>query len=246
MIPKIIWQTYKTARPPERAIKNIKSWTTHNPHHKYRYSNDQQCENFIRDYFDTNFFSMYKSLPIGVMKADVWRAAVVYQFGGIYADLDTECRGPASKWIDKNDSLVVTVENKTGAIGNYVFAAIPKHPAIYSVLENFVEIYQSDSFLNKRSQTPVQDFGAHGWSIGILKYYGLNEPEIMQSGGEEYNKCLRVIADRTKFYPSESKILSAYPNENTLVYHQTASVFWLEGYESWRKEQERQLGVFGV
>jgi len=30
------------------------------------------------------------------------------------------------------------------------------------------------------------------------------------------------------------------------VYHQTASVFWLEGYESWRKEQERQLGVFGV
>jgi len=49
---------------------------------------------------------------------------------------------------------------KTGAISNYIFAAIPKHPAIYSVLEIFVEIYQSDSFPNKRSPTPVQDFGA--------------------------------------------------------------------------------------
>ena len=246
MIPKIIWQTYKTNAPPKRAANNIKSWTTHNPNHKYRYSSDLQCEAFIRDYFDKEFIKMYNSLPIGVMKADVWRAAIIYQFGGIYADLDTECRGPASLWIGEDDSLVVTVENKSGAIGNYIFAAIPKHPAIYSVLESFIEIYQSDTFLNKRSPTPVQDFGAHGWSIGILKYYGLNKPEIMEQGGEAYNKYAKVILDRVRFYTSESKILSAYPNENTLVYHQTASVFWLEGYESWRLEQERQLGVFGV
>jgi len=246
MIPKIIWQTYKTNTPPKRAAKNIKSWTTHNPNHTYRYSSDLQCESFIRDYFDKEFFNMYHSLPIGVMKADVWRVAVIYHFGGIYADLDTECRGPASRWIGEEDSLVVTVENKTGAISNYIFAAIPKHPAVYSVLESFLEIYQSSSFLNKQSPTPVQDFGAHGWSIGILKYYGLNKPEIMEQGGEAYNKCTKVILDRVRFYTSESKILSAYPNEYTLIYHQTASVFWLDGYESWRKEQEKQLGIFGV
>lgn len=188
---------------------------------------------------------MYSALPIGVMRADVWRVAVIYVYGGIYADLDTECRASVCEWIDKDDGLVVGVENCTGAIGNFVFAAIPRHPALYAVLQTFVELYNSKSYLNANSPTPVQDFGAGGWSMGILRHYNLFNAESIPKDGGDYNLPAQARQERTKFYSCNSNILSAYPDDRTLVYHQTASVFWTAGYDSWRHEQQSQLGIFG-
>ena len=52
---------------------------------------DNACKNFIRDNFSDEVFVVYNSLPLGIMRADMWRLAVMYVHGGIYADTDTEC-----------------------------------------------------------------------------------------------------------------------------------------------------------
>ena len=245
MIPKIIWQTYKTLQPPHTSLESIKSWINQNPDYAWYYFDDTKCKQFIQDHFNDEFYQMYASLPIGVMKSDVWRVAVVYVYGGIYADLDTKCIIPASQWIDKADELVVGVETPHGAINNFIFAAIPKHPAVYSVLETFLDLYNSASFLNKNSPTPVQDFGANAWSCGILKHYGLDNAEAMANGGAYYNTIEKVKEEKTKFFSYESAKFSPNLTHNTAVYHQTGSVTWGGNYDSWRKEQQHYFGVFG-
>lgn len=244
LIPKILWQTYKSSDPPVAAAACMASWRKCNHNHEFIYMGDLECEAFMEQWFEREFFEMYCALPVGVMKADVWRVAVVYVHGGIYADIDTECRAPVEDWIGSSSTLVAAVENDTGALGNFVFAATPRHPALYRVLQTFVELYHSESFMNASSPTPVQDFGAGAWSMGILKYYDLFDQQLQSKGGLDYGLSRKVIADNVVLYSAQSHVISAYPNENTLVFHQTASVFWGNSYHSWRGDQRLFFGGY--
>lgn len=242
MIPKFIWQTYKTPFPAKQSAQSIKSWLDLNPDYEWYYFDDAKCEQFIRDHFSDEFYQMYVSLPIGVMKSDVWRVAVVYVYGGVYADTDTKCLVPIDQWIGEYD-LVAGVETPYGAINNFIFAAKAKHPAVYAVIETFLEFYKSPYYLDKNSPTPVQDFGANAWSYGLLRYYGTENPELMEKGADYYNTIEKVQQEKTKFFSYHSNAFSPVPNKDTLVYHQTGSVAWHNGYESWRREQSEKLKV---
>jgi hypothetical protein len=179
------------------------------------------------------------------MKADVWRVAIVYVYGGIYADLDTQCLVPAAQWIHDEDELIVGVETPHGAINNFVFAAKPKHPAVYTVLQTLLEFYKASWYLSKDSSTPVQDFGANAWSYGLLRHYGLSDAESMSRGGDYYNTVYQVKQEKTKFFSYESAAFSPVPTDHTLVYHLTGSVSWGGTYESWRSQQQNTFGVCG-
>ena len=41
---------------------------------------------------------MVRAFPVKVMKTDFWRYAVLYEYGGIYADLDIEPKRPIEEW----------------------------------------------------------------------------------------------------------------------------------------------------
>jgi hypothetical protein len=219
----------------------MRSWAHWNPELTCHYLDDQACEAFIRQWFDADFIAMYTALPIGVMKADVWRVAVVYVHGGIYADLDTECRAPVSEWIGSEHRLVAAVENESGALANFTFAAVPRHPALLHVLNTFLELYRSQDFLSASSPTPVQDFGAGGWSLGILRHYGLAHAGAMRGGGATYSSSQAAQRDRAWFHSAESRLITPYATSATKVFHQTASVFWTEDYHQWRVDQNRLL-----
>lgn len=240
MIPKIIWQTYKTSTPPLIFLDSVHTWLIKNPEYKWYYFDDDKCQQFIRDHFNDEFYKMYTSLPIGVMKADVWRVAVVYTYGGVYADLDTTCIKPITDWV-KDKDLVVGVETEHGSINNYVFAASPKHPALYTVLEEFLNIYNSPGYLYKGSPTPVQDFGANAWSHGILKHFNLVGK--MTLGAEYYNQNLKVLEENALFYSFESHTFSFNQIETTAVHHRSGSVFYLSEYDSWRVDQQKLFGM---
>jgi hypothetical protein len=138
----------------------------------------------------------------------------------------------------------VGVETPHGAINNFTFAAAPNHPALLTVLNQFLEIYNSSSYLNKTSPTPIQDFGAGGWSDGILKHFELKE--IMYLGADAYNQAPKVLEDKAYFYSYDSHTFSPTPTNNTKVYHQSGSIFWAgDNYDSWRSQQQQAFGVFG-
>lgn len=237
-IPKIIWQTYKHF-PPQNSKTNIESWINLNPDYIWMYMDDFRCSKFINENFSSQFSSMYNSLPLGVMKADVWRVAVVYVYGGIYTDLDCKCLKPISSWLNYEDELVVGVEMDNGDLLNYIFAARPKHLALLNVLNCFMELYHSSNFLDKNTKTPVQNFGQYGFSNGILRHFGVNTEELKRKGGTSnyYNELSKVKEEKTKFILKQNNIFSHESSENTAVLHEIASLKW-KNYNSWRKEQE--------
>ena len=103
-IPKIIHQTWKSRDLPENYKKYSNSWKNKHPEWEYKFYDDDDCIQFMSFYYP-QFLNCYNSLEIPVMKADMFRYLVLYQFGGIYADIDAECLKSVDELLD--DSLMI-------------------------------------------------------------------------------------------------------------------------------------------
>jgi mannosyltransferase OCH1-like enzyme len=188
---------------------------------------DQKCEQFINDHFSPEFVEMYRSLPYGVMKSDVWRIAIIYIYGGVYADLDTQCIKPIESWV-RDYELVISYEPPTAdGIANFTFAAIARHPALLICLHRLMDRYNDPNFLDKLKPTgiPIQNFGQLAFAMGIKEYINLNHDD-----------------DKVKLFSIADNAFTPILDERTIVHHQTASTFWDSNYASWRKQQMKDFG----
>jgi mannosyltransferase OCH1-like enzyme len=219
MIPKVIWQTYKSDYPPQKSVEYIKSWLSFHNGYEWYYMNDKKCEQFVKDNFNDDFAKMYNDLPFGVMKSDVWRVAILYIYGGIYADLDTRCIKSLNEYIEKYD-LIVSAEYPTGDIGNFCFAVSPKHESFYLVLEEFLYYYKSKDFLNENSPTPIQDFGAGCFNVAIKKYINNN-----------------INNKKIKMFNLEDNAFTPFQTKNSFVHHNTNENVWEDSH--WRNKQKK-------
>lgn len=220
MIPNILWQTYKTKKLPKDALFNLKSWVTKNPGLSWHYMDDVEVKKFFEETFSDEYVSMFNELPVPVMKADLWRIAIIYVYGGFYADLDVECVRPMKEWTKDNNTLVVGIETDGGNLGNYMFGATPKHPALLRVLESMFEFHKNNQYEN--SPTPVQDYAQNIFDSVVRKWI-------------EENKSDNTVVVLPRDYYNENETVSK------AICHHVASLHW-SGYESWR---DGQRDVFG-
>jgi hypothetical protein len=141
--------------------------------------------------------------------------------------LDTNCIVPAKEWL-KEYSFVAAVETPHGTIGNFTFAAKAKHPILYSCLEQLLENYNSDNYLDKKVKTgtPIQNYGARAFYNGITKYCESNKVESI------------------KIYTYDDNAFTTNPTEKSFVQHLTGSVFWDNNvYDSWKQQQKNDFGI---
>jgi hypothetical protein len=78
--------------------------------------NDSEAAAFISDFFGAEVAKLYEAYPLGVMRADFWRYAVLYAYGGVYSDIDTQCLKPLAQWFppqNRPPSAPVFVSNGT-------------------------------------------------------------------------------------------------------------------------------------
>ena len=61
----------------------------------------------------------------------------------------------------------------------------------------------------------------------------------MHHGGKNYSHSAMALRDQAFFHSAESKLITPYCAEHTVVFHQTASVFWADDYHRWRDEQDQ-------
>ena len=80
MIQKNIIQTYELEYKnlPQEALVNIKRWKELNPEWNYMYFSNIDRENFIKFNFDYKWFKIYKDLPLGIMKANLFKYLSLY------------------------------------------------------------------------------------------------------------------------------------------------------------------------
>lgn len=174
MIPKIIHQTWKTKNLPVDFAKYSSTWKNLYPEWDYKLYDDNDCLSIVEKYFP-QYLDTYLNLPSPVMKADMFRYMILYQFGGLYADIDAEALKPIDNLISKDDSMIVGVEidfdnlafskfnplyknyykkhNIPKQYVQYVFLSEPKNPILYQILEYIKEkshksgISHTDTFL---------------------------------------------------------------------------------------------------
>lgn len=90
MIPRIIHQTWKTEQIPERFLGYSLSWREKNPDWSYRFWTDRDLLEFVANHYP-EYLNVFCGYEQGVQRADAGRYLLLHHFGGIYADIDTEC-----------------------------------------------------------------------------------------------------------------------------------------------------------
>ncbi len=105
MIPKIIHQTWKTKDVPKITIPWIESWKRLNPDWEYRFWTDDDNLKLCHEEFP-ELLDIYTSYQFDIQRADVARYMILYQHGGLYADIDTECHTQFMSIPDNTDCLI--------------------------------------------------------------------------------------------------------------------------------------------
>ncbi len=152
-IPRKIWQTFKTNNVPIRMYKAAESWMLKNSDFDYHFLTDDECTKMIAD-FDGDLLRCYERTPHGAFRADIWRYCALYQFGGVYADMDTVCKYPMKKLIDNDDQFIVAYDANPRRLFNAFMCSSPRHPVLDRLLNNIKDFLLSKDGYEKIKSNP--------------------------------------------------------------------------------------------
>lgn len=144
-IPKIIHQTWKTTSVPAPMREYPPKLMKLHPSWDHILWTDRMNRQFIKEYFP-GFLRKYDEYKFNIQRVDAVRYLILYQFGGLYADLDFECLrniepllSGVSCFLAREPSEHSRVHNKEMIICNAFMASTPKHgfmEAIYAELQS--------------------------------------------------------------------------------------------------------------
>ena len=207
MIPKIIWQTYKDSfdQLQPSMVDAVNTWKNLNPDFEYRYMDDTQAAEFILNEYGQEWHNIFVNLPVGVMRGDLWRYMIIYKYGGVYADLDTECLNPINTWLNEDYDMIVCPETDIHYC-QWTFAASAGHPVLKSVLDTIKEKllnpeYGSPHFVHTHTGPSI-------WTEGINKALDFKIDNLI-SDYLLLNSC-----DNAKLYK-----FHCYGGENWRIFH---------------------------
>jgi mannosyltransferase OCH1-like enzyme len=247
VIPRKIWQTYKDKQLPRPAAEARTSWIQMNPNYEYNFMDDAEIEDYILNNWDKDTYQFFKVLPIGVMKADLWRYLIIADKGGIYSDIDTLCCLPIDYWLIFLASLnkikvgkpllFLGIENDDERevidFCQWTFMATPKHPAMEFACRYIVDNWRK----NDIDLTP-KCFVHLTTGPTILKYAlmtYLDEPLSMRASDlyrkyQSNKECRRKINDRGIY------LLPKLFYNGLVSLHLVGSMNFREGYIRWSDE----------
>lgn len=141
-IPRIIHQIYEDLSGPPSYLKSIsKSWKELNPDWEYRFWDKNDMEAFLKEYYP-ELMPTYQAFPYNVQRWDAIRYLILYQFGGLYVDMDYECTENITS-ILCNLECGMGLEPEAHAIrnrmpylvGNAFMATVPNHPYFKELID---------------------------------------------------------------------------------------------------------------
>lgn len=188
MIPKIIWQTYKDKIDdlPDYAVQAMSSWTEKNPGWDHRYMDDSEARDFILKEYGHEYAEIFDSVPVPVMRGDMWRYLVIYKYGGVYADLDTICLKPLDTWVKQEYKMLVCPENNLHFC-QWAFAAEPESPIMKSVIDVMMDRLRRPRYDIKHMVHIHTGPGA--WTDGIYKGLGIDKQKHNCGMDDEHGIC---------------------------------------------------------
>lgn len=141
-IPKIIHQTSKSRCLGSQTYEASILWSQLDGY-SYYFHDDEAVMRLLTevDFVDDVFIKLRdiaKYCPIsGTAKADVWRYLVLWMYGGIYSDIDSEPALFNASSILPNDDGYFVVE-RFDLLSQWFMAVAPRHPLMYYALHSAI------------------------------------------------------------------------------------------------------------
>jgi len=135
ILNKTIYMTYKKQVPTHV----FERWKALNTDYEIDFSLDDDCINFLKDNFNDYIVELFRTLPRGMYKADLWRLCKLYINGGVYADVDLIPHLNIDS-LDKNISFYscMSLDNISIFQAFMINFSKPKNPLILNFLISFL------------------------------------------------------------------------------------------------------------
>jgi hypothetical protein len=196
LIPRIIFQSWKTNHLTYNLCQTVLSWAKLNPEYDYLLFDDDAADLFVQKEFGDNIFHAFSCVKVGAAKCDVWRLMVVYIYGGIYFDIDVKANSAFSSWGFGNRTVVTgrgcnNKRHPTGCAHQWGLIYSPFHP----VLQNAIK----ETLQNLATMDADHVYGVSFWAFYNAWVKGPYNSSYMPGWGD--NMGGRVI-----FFEKETKI----------------------------------------
>ena len=89
MIPKVIYQTWKTQNIHKKINDLHKKMLKANPKYKHIIYTDDQMLDFVKSNYDKDIFRYFERINNIVARADFWRYLILFKKGGVYLYIDS-------------------------------------------------------------------------------------------------------------------------------------------------------------
>lgn len=129
-IPNIIHQTWKNSTVPPHWQASQDGWKKYHPDWEYKLWTDEDNRAFVSEKFPW-FLKTFDDFPYGIQRADAIRYCILYEYGGLYCDLDIEPLGNLENLFPNEGVYLVQTKNNLTGIDyytNFFMASTPKNP----------------------------------------------------------------------------------------------------------------------
>ena len=168
-IPKIIHQSY-TNMVNSHLFPIISSWKEMNINYEYKYWNNEECYQIIKENFNSSVLDAYNMLYAGAFKSDIFRLCILYMYGGIWTDISSFCEVSLDNIINNEHLIIVKDTKETQQTHGNIYQAFiicePTSPIIKYILDFTVNrVIKNVDFNNTYSQFNTDTIAVTGPSI---------------------------------------------------------------------------------
>ncbi|GKY92933.1 hypothetical protein MPSEU_000262300 [Mayamaea pseudoterrestris] len=180
IIPRIIHVTGKSRCVSEPFRNNINThWRNSYTDHAFVYYNDDAVNRLLQKHWPAfpHLQQVLQCLQGGAAKADLFRALVLWEYGGIYTDMDNAATGfNASYTISPDDQAFFVIEQGK-FLSQFFMASKPKHPLMFLLVQHILHRLLSLNQVDKQYVPYVTGPGAlKAAYIHYMNAQGPNEP----------------------------------------------------------------------
>ena len=90
-VPRNFFQTYKTSLFDRAHARRLVAFRVAHPEFNFYFYDDDAMDSYMSAHWaDHPIHEVYRNVAYGPTKADIWRYCILFQYGGVYLDVDSE------------------------------------------------------------------------------------------------------------------------------------------------------------
>ena len=147
-IPKNIFQSWYTKDVHPLIRQKIDKFKQLNPDYTYALYTDEEMDDFVHTHYPGQISNAYDKLNIIVAKVDFWRYLVLYKYGGVYLDFDSDMHVQLNQFIREDDQCILSPEDNPSFYVQWALVSDKGHPIMEKVIEMIVQNIEENKHPN--------------------------------------------------------------------------------------------------